>query len=76
LANGDVIIDHQDIRSLIDKTGNVLSIIELQDVAGLGVIEVKGDRITNLFEKAENRLLIWLTPVYICLRRTYLKPSK
>jgi UDP-N-acetylglucosamine diphosphorylase/glucosamine-1-phosphate N-acetyltransferase len=53
LANGDNIIDHQDIKSLIGRTGNVLSVIELKDVTGLGVIEVNGDRITRLFEKTE-----------------------
>jgi UDP-N-acetylglucosamine diphosphorylase/glucosamine-1-phosphate N-acetyltransferase len=53
LANGDNIIDHEDIKYLINNTRNTLSIIELQDVAGLGVVQLTGDRITKLIEKAE-----------------------
>jgi len=53
LANGDNIISHEDIKRLIGKKDNTLSVIELQDVTGLGVIEVAGDRITRLFEKSE-----------------------
>jgi UDP-N-acetylglucosamine diphosphorylase/glucosamine-1-phosphate N-acetyltransferase len=51
MANGDVIINHQDIQNLSDRTGNVMSAIQLQDVANLGVIEGTEGRITRIYEK-------------------------
>jgi len=54
LANGDVIIDSQDILNLIRKKQNTLSVIELEDVSGLGVIECKEGQITRIHEKSAN----------------------
>jgi UDP-N-acetylglucosamine diphosphorylase/glucosamine-1-phosphate N-acetyltransferase len=54
LANGDVIIRRQDISRLLQKKDNSLTVVELPDVAGLGVIETREDRITNIYEKMEN----------------------
>lgn len=53
LANGDVIIDRRDIQSLIEKNENTLSIIELPDVTGMGVIEAKAGHIVRILEKME-----------------------
>jgi UDP-N-acetylglucosamine diphosphorylase/glucosamine-1-phosphate N-acetyltransferase len=51
LANGDVIVDRQDIAGLISLNHNALSAIELPNVSGLGVLEVKGGAIIRIHEK-------------------------
>ena len=42
----------QDIRSLISHTGNAMSVIELADVSGLGVIETHNGQVTRIHEKS------------------------
>ena len=54
MANGDVIIGREDIRRLIQKECSTMSLIELEDVSGLGVVEVKGDQVVRLHEKVLN----------------------
>ena len=51
MANGDVIVNHQDIQRLMQRTGNVMSTIELQDVSNLGVIEGDDGKVTRIYEK-------------------------
>ncbi len=52
MVNGDAIIGFQDITRLGQQAGNALSLIELEDVSGLGVVEVKENRITRIHEKS------------------------
>ncbi len=52
MVNGDAIIGFQDIARLAQQPGNALSLIELEDVSGLGVVEVKENRITGIHEKS------------------------
>jgi UDP-N-acetylglucosamine diphosphorylase/glucosamine-1-phosphate N-acetyltransferase len=52
LANGDVIIDHLDIQRLIALSGNAMTVVELPDVTGLGVVRGKDGRVEHIFEKS------------------------
>jgi bifunctional UDP-N-acetylglucosamine pyrophosphorylase/glucosamine-1-phosphate N-acetyltransferase len=54
MANGDIIIDHQDIQQLISQGRNAMTAVELENVSGLGVIEVKDDRVVHIHEKLAN----------------------
>jgi UDP-N-acetylglucosamine diphosphorylase/glucosamine-1-phosphate N-acetyltransferase len=54
MINGDVIISHYDIQHLFQQDGNVMSVIELQDVTGMGVIEVNQDKVKRIYEKSSN----------------------
>ena len=54
MANGDAIFDHQYITNLAGKTGNVLGVIQLQDVSSFGVIDVKEGKIVRICEKTQN----------------------
>jgi UDP-N-acetylglucosamine diphosphorylase/glucosamine-1-phosphate N-acetyltransferase len=54
LANGDIIINRDDIARLSSKGGNALSIVELPDVTGLGVLEVKEGKVVRILEKMAN----------------------
>jgi bifunctional UDP-N-acetylglucosamine pyrophosphorylase/glucosamine-1-phosphate N-acetyltransferase len=54
VANGDIIIDRQDILKLINHPGNTMSIIELPHVSVLGVVEIKDEKVTRIHEKSAN----------------------
>ncbi len=54
MVNGDVIISRHDIQLMTQHKGNVMSVIELQDVTGMGVIEVDQGKVTKIHEKSSN----------------------
>jgi UDP-N-acetylglucosamine diphosphorylase/glucosamine-1-phosphate N-acetyltransferase len=54
MINGDVIINRQDIQRLYQQDGSVMSVIELPDVTGMGVIEVEQGKVTRIYEKSAN----------------------
>jgi len=56
ILNGDIIVESQLIRDLIDKyksTGakSILTLTQVNDPSSFGVVELDGDKITNLIEK-------------------------
>jgi UDP-N-acetylglucosamine diphosphorylase/glucosamine-1-phosphate N-acetyltransferase len=51
MANGDVIINREEIRRLSIQNGHTMSVIELPDVSGLGVIEIQGNQVIRIHEK-------------------------
>ncbi len=56
ILNGDIIIESQLIRDLIDKyqsthAKSILTLTEVDDPSSFGVVELDGDKITNLIEK-------------------------
>ncbi|MFC1952378.1 bifunctional sugar-1-phosphate nucleotidylyltransferase/acetyltransferase [Chloroflexota bacterium] len=53
VMNGDIVVSQKDIKSLTSKRGNILSVFEVEDAEDLGVVEVKGDEIIHIYEKAD-----------------------
>jgi UDP-N-acetylglucosamine diphosphorylase/glucosamine-1-phosphate N-acetyltransferase len=53
VINGDVIVNRRDIAALMKNTGNTMSVIEVKDPRGLGMVEISGQRIINIYEKTE-----------------------
>ena len=53
VINGDIVVNQNDISSLISKGDNTLSVFEVDDTKDLGVVEVNGDRIAHIYEKTE-----------------------
>jgi UDP-N-acetylglucosamine diphosphorylase / glucose-1-phosphate thymidylyltransferase / UDP-N-acetylgalactosamine diphosphorylase / glucosamine-1-phosphate N-acetyltransferase / galactosamine-1-phosphate N-acetyltransferase len=56
ILNGDIIVDSQLIKDLIDKyesdnVRTILTLTHVEDPTPFGVVELDGDRITNLIEK-------------------------
>jgi UDP-N-acetylglucosamine diphosphorylase/glucosamine-1-phosphate N-acetyltransferase len=51
LANGDIILHPADVRKLIASNQNCLTVVELDNVSGLGVIETEGGRVIRIHEK-------------------------
>jgi UDP-N-acetylglucosamine diphosphorylase/glucosamine-1-phosphate N-acetyltransferase len=54
LANGDAIFGCEDIRRLAAREGHAVSVIELQEVTGLGVVESKEGKLVRIYEKTES----------------------
>jgi len=53
VINGDVIVDRKDIVKLIKNTHNTMSGIEVKDPRGLGMVEISGKKVVNIYEKTE-----------------------
>ncbi len=51
VMNGDVLVNREDIGRLIDKGGNTLSVIEVDDALGLGMVELCEGKIVRIYEK-------------------------
>ena len=55
VMNGDVVVKRDDIGRLIDSHNiTTLSVIEVKDPRGLGMVELKKDRVVRIYEKTEN----------------------
>ena len=54
VMNGDIIVSQKDIGNLISKRGSTLSVFEVEDTEGLGMVEVKGDEVVHIYEKTES----------------------
>jgi bifunctional UDP-N-acetylglucosamine pyrophosphorylase/glucosamine-1-phosphate N-acetyltransferase len=78
MINGDIVVNQKDISSLTNKSNNTLSVFEVEDTRGLGVVEVNEDRIVHIYEKTEkppshmaNAGLYLLTPeIFEAIART------
>lgn len=51
LVNGDVILKAGDFKRLVAKKAPALSLFEVGDATGLGVVEIKGSRVIRIHEK-------------------------
>jgi UDP-N-acetylglucosamine diphosphorylase/glucosamine-1-phosphate N-acetyltransferase len=54
VMNGDVVVGREDIASLAGNGGNSLSVIEVGDPRGLGMVELDGGRVVRIHEKTES----------------------
>jgi UDP-N-acetylglucosamine diphosphorylase/glucosamine-1-phosphate N-acetyltransferase len=53
VMNGDVVVSREDISRLADNDGNTLSVIEVKDSRGLGMVELKGGKVARIYEKTQ-----------------------
>jgi len=51
VMNGDIIARREDIARLMKKRGTTLSVIEVDDPRGLGMVELKRGRVVRIYEK-------------------------
>jgi len=54
LINGDIIVNRKDIKKLAGKNDNTLSVIEVEDTRGLGMVELSEGKVVHIYEKEEN----------------------
>jgi len=82
VMNGDVVVNRQDIGRLAGNGGNTLSVIEVKDSRGLGMVELCEGRVTRIYEKTEkpptqmaNAGLYLFTPdIFSAISRTVKSP--
>lgn len=53
VINGDVVVSRKDIGRLLKNGRNTMSVIEVEDHRGLGMVELSEDKITNIYEKTQ-----------------------
>ncbi|MFC1976739.1 bifunctional sugar-1-phosphate nucleotidylyltransferase/acetyltransferase [Chloroflexota bacterium] len=53
MINGDIIVDQKDINSLTNGNANTMSVVEVEDTRGLGLVELGEDRVVHIYEKVE-----------------------
>ncbi len=53
MLNGDVIVKAKDIRSLAKSSDITISVFEVEDTKGLGVIGLKQNKVVRIYEKVE-----------------------
>jgi len=53
VANGDVIVRSEDIGELLNNGGNTMSVIEVKDTRGLGMVEMKKGKVVHIYEKTQ-----------------------
>jgi UDP-N-acetylglucosamine diphosphorylase/glucosamine-1-phosphate N-acetyltransferase len=53
VMNGDVIIGRDDITRLLNNNGTTLSVIEVEDSLGLGMVELRQGRVVRIYEKTQ-----------------------
>ncbi|MEE8470214.1 MAG: bifunctional sugar-1-phosphate nucleotidylyltransferase/acetyltransferase [Dehalococcoidia bacterium] len=51
LVNGDIIVRAEDIERILARNEMALSLVEVEDTRGLGVVEVDGDKVRRIYEK-------------------------
>jgi len=54
MINGDIIVPGEDIKAFAEGDDITLGVVEVEDAAGLGVVELDGDRVTRIHEKTKN----------------------
>ena len=52
VINGDVIVNHKDIKSLARRNDSTMSVIEVEDTMDLGLVELAEDKVVHIYEKA------------------------
>jgi len=55
VINGDIIVSRADIKRLARKKGHTLSVVEVADNDGLGVVEMSKGRVDRIHEKENNQ---------------------
>ncbi len=82
VMNGDIITSSEDIINLTNRSDNAIGVKDVDDVSGLGVVEVRGGQITQIYEKTvrppsniANTGLYLLTPdIFDAIARTPKSP--
>ena len=53
VINGDIVVNREDIRQLLSAEYDTMSVIEVKDSGGLGVVELSEDKVTAIHEKSQ-----------------------
>lgn len=54
MVNGDLVFNREDIKKLAAKNDNTMTVIEVDDTSGIGVVELNGGRVVRIHEKVKD----------------------
>jgi UDP-N-acetylglucosamine diphosphorylase/glucosamine-1-phosphate N-acetyltransferase len=82
MMNGDIIVNQQDIKTLIPKKNNTMSLFKVKETQDLGMVEVSQDKVIRIHEKVDkppsnlaNAGLYLFTPeIFTAISRTPTSP--
>ena len=82
VINGDVVVGREDIGRLLNNSHNTMSVIEVKEPHGLGMVKLSKDRVVSIYEKTRkpptlmaNAGLYLFTPeVFDAIARTEKSP--
>lgn len=82
VINGDVVIGRDDIKQLLDNDNNTMSVFEVTDARGLGIVKTEGDRVVGIYEKTQHPptllanagLYLFTSEVFDAISRTEKSP--
>jgi len=80
--NGDIVVNRDDIGRLLQNGRNTMSVIEVKDPRGLGIVELSEDRVVNIYEKTQKPptlmanagLYLFTTEIFEAIARTEKSP--
>jgi UDP-N-acetylglucosamine diphosphorylase/glucosamine-1-phosphate N-acetyltransferase len=77
VINGDVIINRADIKKLMKNSYDTMSVFEVKDPKGLGIVELSDGKVVNIFEKTQNPpTLMANAGLYLFTKRIFKAISK
>ena len=53
MINGDIIVNQSSIKNLLGSKDNTMSVVEVEDTEGLGLVELAEGRVVHIYEKVE-----------------------
>jgi bifunctional UDP-N-acetylglucosamine pyrophosphorylase/glucosamine-1-phosphate N-acetyltransferase len=82
VINGDVIVNRADIKRLMKSSHNTMSVIEVKDPGGLGIVEISDDKVVNIYEKTQKPpsfmanagLYLFTTEIFDAIAKTEKSP--
>jgi UDP-N-acetylglucosamine diphosphorylase/glucosamine-1-phosphate N-acetyltransferase len=82
VMNGDVVVSREDIGRMLSNGNNTMSVIEVEDSRGLGMVELSEGKVSHIYEKTEkpptrlaNAGLYLFTPdIFTAISRTAKSP--
>jgi UDP-N-acetylglucosamine diphosphorylase/glucosamine-1-phosphate N-acetyltransferase len=54
VINGDIIVGRDDIKRLLDDEKNTMSVFQVKDANGLGIVKTEDDKVVGIYEKTQN----------------------
>ena len=82
VMNGDIIVSRKDIKKLAGRSDNTMSVIEVEDTTGLGVVELREGKAVQIYEKeatppsrmANAGLYLFTPEIFAAISRTGKSP--
>ena len=53
VVNGDIVVSQKDISSLANGNGITMSVVEVEDIEDLGLVELEEGKVVHVYEKVE-----------------------